>query len=184
MLHKKTLKTLLHGCLLWGLLTPIGFAQVSGENQLKAAFLFNFARLIDWPEDAFIDNTFNLCTLENSDINSFLMKYQGKNAKGKKLQVSVLENLKNTQSCNLLYLEKSHVFSVESDPIWRHFGTLAVSDAPGFVECSGHIELAVDKERSNKLKLRINKLNTDADGFRISSRILIRSEVLDSKTCP
>lgn len=157
MAHNSTLKYLLLCCLMCMIYVPGSVSQVSGENQLKAAFLFNFARLIDWPEEAFKTNTFNLCSLKNSDINSFLMKYQGKNAKGKKLNVNLLQNLDNTQSCHLLYLEKSQSFESTSNPVWRHFGSLVVSDEPDFVQCSGHIELAVDKERSNKLKLRINK---------------------------
>src|SRR5580704_15465858 len=46
-------------------LSPISVAQANppGEYELKAAFLFNFAKFVNWPPDAFpnANATINLC---------------------------------------------------------------------------------------------------------------------------
>ena len=161
----------------------LSFAQVSGEYQLKSVFLINFVRLIDWPvtlEDA---NVFNLCSIKNSKINPSLTKFQGKVAKNKKINIRLIDSLDNADECSLLFLEDSNDQLVKLPGMPVNQQLLLVSDSEGFADCLGHIELAVDKNKSNKLALRINKQNVERDGFRVSSRILIRSTVLDSTEC-
>ena len=159
-------------------------SQVTGEKQLKSVFIFNFVRLIDWPSGVEDSDIFNLCSLKKSDINVDLARLQDRVVRGKKLNIKLVSGLDNLQSCALVFLENGRfdLSSLSKSDISDDL--LLVSDMPGFATCIGHIEFVVNAKRKNKLTLRVNKNNTDRDGFKVSSRILIRSTVLDSEECP
>lgn len=170
-------------CIVFVFNSNTSHAQVSGEYQLKSVFLFNFVRLIDWPITLQDVNVFNLCSIKNSKINPSLTKFQGKVAKNKKINIRFIDSADKADECSLLFLEDSNYQPEKLSGLPTNHQLLLVSDSEGFSDCLGHIELVVDKIKSNKLTLRINKQNVERDGFRVSSRILIRSTVLDSTVC-
>ena len=160
-----------------------GNTKVSAESQLKSVFLFNFVRLIEWPQNLKSSDSFNLCSLENSEINDDLLRLQNRVVRNKTVNVRFISDLKSADSCGLVYLEKGMFDVANLSTIAKQNGVLLVSDKEDFVSCYGHIEIVVNPKKSNKLSLRVNKTNTDKDSFRVSSRILMRSTVLNTEEC-
>src|SRR5947209_10309136 len=65
-------------------------AQSVTEDQVKAAYLFNFAKFIEWPAEAFttVDATVNFCTLGRSPVaDELYSSVRGKNLNGHVINV-------------------------------------------------------------------------------------------------
>ncbi len=183
MAQRKTKRMFALCLLLVGISTPIlGHAQVSGLNELKAIFLFNFARFVHWPAELDGHRVFNLCTWHASVLHGPLSEFQNKVVNGKQFNVKQIDDLKEASSCSIIYLDKS---SEHLDfPLPTELkNVLLVSDTPDFAKCHGHIEFALNRDKANKLSLIVNRHNTAASGLNVSSRVLVRSTVLESSQC-
>ena len=167
----------------------------STEDKLKAAFIFNFTRLAAWPQSEKTKDadSINVCSFSNSNINSFLKHYQNKRSKGKTVNIKIIEpqfsedkihqTATKAQQCDLLFIGKEIDAPITfTQQLSETKGLLLVSDKLNFAQCAGHIEFTHND--SNKLSLIINKLNFINSKLKISSRVLIRSQLLSSKECP
>lgn len=168
------------------LLVRGAFAQhFSTEEKLKSAFIFNFSRLIDWPEWSFDKEKplINICTLATDNLNNILKNYQGRYSNNHTFNLIPLKSSDNYQHCHLLYIDKENPSANEYlSKIKDSFGILLVSNIANFSRCQGDIEITASE--NGKLSLIVNQLNSRKSGLKISSRILIRSEILQTTECP
>src|SRR5262245_12879908 len=77
------------------------------EHQVKAAFLFNFAKFIVWPADAFRDRDapFVICVLRDAEFaRSVDQAVQGKAVGERPFQVRRLTDPDDAAGCQMLYL--------------------------------------------------------------------------------
>jgi hypothetical protein len=77
------------------------------ELKLKAAFLYNFARLTTWPAAAFADPAMPLetCVLEGDPVAPVLQDaFAGKAVEGRPLAVRRLADAAGWESCHIAYL--------------------------------------------------------------------------------
>src|SRR5206468_11199924 len=77
------------------------------EYQVKAAFLFNFARFVDWPPAAFHDReaSFVIGVIDNEVLALALEQaVRGKAVDGRTFQVRRLQNAGDAGGCHMLYL--------------------------------------------------------------------------------
>lgn len=150
--------------LLFAFETASALAGGAEEATVKAAFIFNFFKFIDWPEEMANSDSFILCTNDEGVVSDKLMELQGRELNGKKLKVR-----KNIQSqallkCNMVYLVDAHEYSttlkvVQSLPI------VTVGDGSNFVNQGGmisfvpndsHLGFEVNQELALALHIRIN----------------------------
>lgn len=73
------------------------------EYAMKAAYLYNFAKLTDWPA-APASGLFDLCILGQDDFSAPLETLRGKTINGLPLNVRHISNLTEAQACQLLFL--------------------------------------------------------------------------------
>src|SRR4029077_12814548 len=82
-------------------------AQSATEDQVKAAYLFNFAKFIEWPAEAFAkaDAPMNFCALGRSAVADELdSSVRGKSINGHTIVVKHMYGLEETRDCHLLFL--------------------------------------------------------------------------------
>ena len=113
---------------------PVVFAQNSTEDErlFKAAFIFNFAKFTQWPENTLDnpDNTFNLCTAGIDQLILDLKRLGGKSLKQKPVKIFTFEE---ADTCHLLYIGQS-----EKEHYEKYFNDIAnkpvltISELPGF----------------------------------------------------
>ncbi|UAA39031.1 YfiR family protein [Paraneptunicella aestuarii] len=167
------------------LVSGVSAQHFSTEAKLKSAFIFNFSRLIDWPEWLFDKEkpVINICTLATDELNNILKNYQGRHSNDYAFNLVPLKSADNYQHCHLLYVDKEHPDANQYiKKITNTFGILLVSNIPNFSQCQGDIEITASE--NGKLSLIVNQLNTRKSGLKISSRILIRSKILQTTECP
>src|SRR5579864_7275222 len=77
------------------------------EYQVKAAFLYNFAKFVEWPQEAFKDSNdrISICVLGKNPFGSSLTDaVQGKTVGTRKFAVSVLSNAADARACHILFV--------------------------------------------------------------------------------
>jgi hypothetical protein len=151
-----------------------------GEYQVKAVFLFNFARFVVWPEQAFgsANAPFSICVVGADPFGAELdATVRGENVQGHPFVIRRYRNPGDIGSdCHILFIGSSPVTQVEQ--IVGALGeraTLTVSDIDQSAEHGAMIQFA---NENNRLRLRINVAAAKAAGLTISSKLLRPSQIV------
>ena len=150
-----------------------GDAATSLEHQVKAAFLFNFARFVEWPPDSSRESGdgFVMCVADDDDFAAALdQSVSGKTIEGRVLRVRRLQLLDEARLCRILYLGTADPLRLETllkgvrtEPV------LTVAAAPGFTRQGGIINFVLE---DNRVRFEINPDAAQRAGLRISSKLL------------
>lgn len=152
------------------------------EYFLKAAFLYNFARLVEWPETTFKTETapFQLCFIGNEPFNKALRTIRNKKVNGRPLIIQRDINLSNAAQCQILFISRSEKNNIPDILAALHQApVLTVSELAGFTEQNGHIGFFLNNDE--KLSLEVNLDEIKLSGLKISSRILTLAKIVSSK---
>jgi hypothetical protein len=164
--------------LLFSLIFAIGFkcdAQGSQptEYQIKAAYIYNFARFVDWPPQAFASTNAPMVigVLGENVFGSSFQQFNGRKINGHELQFEKFDSVTTATNCQILFIsasEKSHLSKI----LGQLQGTsiLTVSEADNFIGDGGMIYLFIDEE--NKVRFQINNNAARKAGLTISSKLL------------
>ena len=153
-------------------------AQVS-EYQVKAAFLFNFAKFVQWPEQSFKTPAapIVICILGKNPFGTTLEDtIKGKTAGGRTLKVLPVSDAQPPCSCQILFVASSERKRFRS--IVRNLkdaGVLSVGEADEFTGDGGVVNFNV--ERGN-INLEINTAAAEYTGVHISAKLLSLSHVV------
>jgi hypothetical protein len=161
--------------LLFSLIFAIGFrchAQPT-EYQIKAAFIYNFARFVEWPAQAFADTNSPMIIGvlgENVFGDSLEQAINGKAIKGHPLQFKAFNSAEEATRCQVLFIstsEKNHLSKI----LARLQGTsvLTVSETDNFINDGGMINLVIVND---KVRFQINNDAAKKAGVIISSKLL------------
>lgn len=77
------------------------------EYTMKAAYLYNFAQLTDWPEYSTADGAFNLCIYGHDDFGSALSTLRGKTINMQELRLRRVTDVADARLCHLLFVGDS-----------------------------------------------------------------------------
>jgi len=143
------------------------------EYQVKAAFLFNFAKFVEWPSDnpRDADEGFVICVFDDETLAQCLdHAVSGKTVEGRVFRVRRLQSLDDTKSCRMLYLgsnDTPHLSALLKSI--RTTAVLTVGNAPGFTRHGGIINFIM---QDNRVRFEINPQAADRAGHRIISKLL------------
>ncbi|MDY6987911.1 MAG: YfiR family protein [Thermodesulfobacteriota bacterium] len=149
-----------------------GEDKVPSEYVLKAAFLFNFAKFVEWPAEALTDDqrVISLCVFGEDPFGGALESIEGKTVKGRKVMTSRSKSLADLKECHILFISRS----MEKDMAWilaelRDLSVLTVGDTENFTHRGGIINFVTV---GNKLRFDINMKAARENGLKISSKLL------------
>ncbi|MBT3342693.1 MAG: YfiR family protein [Gemmatimonadetes bacterium] len=160
------------------LLLPTGglSAQVAPtEYDVKAAFLYNFARFAQWPQE--VDSgTLRICLLGDAPFGPAFDDIVGQTVRQKRIEVQTIGSVSSTDSCHVLF-----VTPAINKQRWRKIFTtvatrpiLTVGDGEDFVRAGGMIGFVI---RGKKVRFLVNPAAAEAAGIRLSSRLLRVAEI-------
>jgi len=156
-----------------GLMTNGLAQQQPSEYELKAAFLFNFAKFVEWPPDAFADS--------NSPI---VIGVLGKNVFGDSLKKIINDRKVNNRSFKFLNLDSASqatncqilfINSAEKNDYAKIIGSLhnasvlTVSEADGFLKAGGMINFLIE---GKNIRFQISDDAAKKARLKISSKLL------------
>jgi hypothetical protein len=145
-------------------------AQVANEYEVKAAFLFNFTRFVDWPPSS---RSAPFCIgVDGADpFNSALEDVvKGRSVGGRVIAIRHFKPGDDATACEVVFISaadprKAAAFLVQ----FKGAPILTVGDAPGFCKIGGVIGFSV---QGNKVKLDINPDTALRAHLQISSKLL------------
>jgi hypothetical protein len=143
------------------------------EYQVKAAFLYNFGKFVQWPATAFSGPNAPLviCVLGTDPFEGALDQVlSGKTISNRPISVRRPANLSEAKSCHILFVgtsEKNNLAQITQS--LSQIAVLTVSDLPHFVEQGGSIQFLIEHEN---VHFEINLGAAQRAGLKISSKLL------------
>jgi len=150
-------------------------AQESGptEYQLKAAFLFNFAKFIDWPPSSFAtpQSAFSICILGSDPFGTAIDEtLRGQSIGGRAVTVQRLRDATQLRRCQVAFIsasEKDHLREILQSV--RGSNVLLVGETAGFASRGGAIQFQTEDEH---IRFSINPDAAERAGLHVSSKLL------------
>jgi hypothetical protein len=151
--------------------------DVQRAEALKAGYLFNFLKFVEWLPLA-PDDTLTVCFLGDSDVHDEFSALAGKRLGAHHLIAQRRAPEETLAACQVLYIDAEQLPAVEHLIVTPPPALLTVSDAPDFLGCGGIIELFAD---GGRLRFRISVHNARRANLRISSRLLQLASAVEHK---
>ena len=149
------------------------------ENNIKAAYLYNLLKFIEWPNQKIENNEhIEVCSFENVAINKHLNTLTKRTAKGKLISIRLLAtNHPIPSSCFLLFITEKHqqldnINYLNNKPL---ASVLTVGENIQFLSYRGHIALVNEDDRV-RLKININRIKQWQ--FKVSAKLLEIAQIL------
>lgn len=139
------------------------------EYQVKASYLYNFARFITWPEDVVgRQGNFNLCIVGAERFGSALDALAGERLNGHTIAVHRLEQAGQARParCHLLFVARGRDAGSTGG---TERGLLTIGETPGFLERGGIINLV---EVNGRIRFEIHQPAARQAGLVVSSQLL------------
>jgi hypothetical protein len=147
------------------------------EYQVKAAFLYHFAQLVDWPADTLTgtDNSLFLCTLGEDPFQGVLEgTIAGKAIGSRVIRVRHLKQPEELHSCQIVFLGKSQSKRIPTLLVDLHNApVLTVGETAGFLGAGGMVCFLMEE---NKIRFAINLEAAEAAKLKIGSRLLVLAQ--------
>jgi len=156
--------------------TAVGAAQAQtgpGEYDVKAVFLYNFVRLVEWPAGA-PTGPIRICVAGAHPIVDKLQEtVRGETVGGQALTVRSISQ--PDPACEVLFIprrasESEYMRAVEGKPV------LTVGESPDFIQQGGIVNFFFEGKR---VRFEINPAAAARANLRISSRLLQLARVVN-----
>jgi hypothetical protein len=154
----------------------------SSEYLIKAGFIFNFAKFVEWPPTTFAqaDSPIVIGILGTDPFGAIIDQIvQDKKIGARGFVVKRLKwgaDPKDLRECKILFVsasERAHIDELVQ--IVRGLPILTVGETPGFAERGGVIRLVLE---DNKVRFEVNVEAARQAGLTISSRLLTLARII------
>ncbi|MBO7496790.1 MAG: YfiR family protein [Salinivirgaceae bacterium] len=155
-------------------------AQYS-EYEVKAAYIFNFAKFIEWPANYIEGDTLYLCVYKNDPFGIILEKTMiGRKANGKDWKIKRISNLAETDNCHMLIL--SGIKLHEAMQVVKTIGEKPIvtigDEMNNFCQIGGVINFL---PQFSERQFEINKDVANDIGIKISPKLLLLAKIISTK---
>jgi hypothetical protein len=150
------------------------------EYAVKAAFLLNFTRFVEWPATAFdrSDSPLVIGILGDNPFGSLLDDVvRDERVRDRHLQVRCSIKAEDLKGCQLVFVcrsERGHLDQVIDD--LGHGAILTVSDIDGFADHGGVIRLYLS---GKKIRFEINQSTAKQHELKLSAQLLSLGKIID-----
>jgi YfiR/HmsC-like len=149
-----------------------GAQPAVSESDVKAAFLYNFTKFVEWPSASFPDarSPLKICVLGEDPFGKTLRALADGEVVGRPLSLLRLDNLSNPAACHVLFISRSEKKRLPQIlAVLDNAPVLTVGDTPEFFEQGGIINFILEE---SKVRFEINQEAAERVGIKISSKLL------------
>lgn len=145
------------------------------EFTLKAAFIYNFTRYIEW--DLSSSNDFVIAIIGTSPIYEPLMEIaRTKSISNRRIIVHQYTRPEDIGNCNILFISSNCSFPLPAILNRVNKGTLTIGEEPGYAERGTAFNFKVDHD---KLRFEANVKAIISAGLKASSQLLKLAKIVD-----
>lgn len=151
---------------LWG---PCPAAAELGEYEVKAGYLFNFAKFVRWPGEAQLE-VFRLCVMGHDPFGPVLEQVGGKTVRGRPVRIRRVDEPGEARTCHILFIGGRE--AARTQILLEKLGNrpvLTVGESEGFAERGGVVNLY---REGRHIRFAINVDAAERAGLQVSSQLL------------
>ncbi len=144
---------------------------VSKEYQLKAAFIYNFAKFVEWPTQSFADprSPIVIGIVGGNPFGDELANtVNGRKINGRAMVIKSVDNAASAKGTHVLFVSAREVAGFGRIKSSLGPGVLVVGESPQIASQGGMI---IFKLAGDKLRFEINMAAADRSGLKISSQL-------------
>lgn len=150
---------------------PAAQTREAGERAIKAAFLYNFTKFVEWPASAFAGEAapFRVCVFVDAAFRREIDGMLAAEAVAGR-PVTIVAEPQQTAGCHLAYFglaESERATALL--PVLRQAPVLTIGEGSRFLAQGGHIAFVLEQ---NRVRFDVNKRAVDRTGLAISSKLL------------
>ena len=147
------------------------FADHPSEYQVKAAYLYNFGKFVNWPADAGATSEFDVCVLGTDPFGPLLdATVSDSTINGKRVIARRIVRAQDAASCRVVFIAASESQRLSSDlAILSKLHVLTVSDNSHFLDRGGMIQFVFEGDR---VRFAVNLTAAQEAGLTLSSELL------------
>ncbi len=155
----------------------------SREYVLKAGFIYNFTKFIDWPRKTKADikaEGYRFCVVGRDPFGEILDRLAEKlKRKNKALIIQPQVSLEEVSRCHILFIGKSEKSRVDQILAWVDgLPVLVVGDTPGYAQKGVGINFFI---LGNKIRFEINRNAVEKAGLQVSSELLNLAKIVSGR---
>jgi len=153
-------------------------SRITREYEIKTAFIYNFAKFVEWPQNTFPDNqsSFVIGVLGQDVFGKHLDALEGKILKDREVRVKRYHDVQEISTCHMLFISSLEGHRLpEIFKALKNKSVLTIGDMPQFNQSGGVINFILE---DNKVRFEINSKAADQAGLTISSHLLRLAQVV------
>lgn len=150
------------------------------EYQVKAAFLFNFIKFVDWPDDVLPDtlDTMTIGVVGQGPLNTAIRSIAGKKVKDREIIIKFFGKFQEIHFSHVLFVNESEMENRKAVlKLLEGSSTLTVGEFKNFARDGGVINFFKHK---NKVRFEVNLDAADEAHLIISSKLLNLAKIVNS----
>ena len=161
--------------------SQMGFTVYPTEYQIKAKYLYNFTRYVNWPKEVFTDSIspFVIGIVGQDPFGIELEKtVEGKNIKNRTFSVKRFNSINDLEFCHMLFIgliDKKHQNQILNKI--KGLSILTVGNRTNFTQDGGIINFIEKKEQ---VRFEINTKVARESRLKISTKLLKMADIFDS----
>ncbi|SRR6266496_3239852 len=148
-------------------------AQQLSDYQVKAAYFYNFAKFVQWPEREFADPAIpvRFCILRDRLFEAELNRIaKGKSIAGHAVEITQVEDVEQSRKCNALFVNSAQQRQINHlVETLRGSSVLTVGETEDFLQDGGMIAFVLEKDR---VQFVVNRKAATEAGLYMSSKML------------
>ena len=149
--------------------------EISQEYRVKAAYLYNFVKYVEWPDT--VKGPIRICVAGQNPFGTVLDDLV-RNERVRELPLTAAVIPGPEDDCHVIFTPRTskvpvYIRAAAGTP------TLTVGETPDFIELGGMIKFISE---GGKVRFEINRQAAERVKLRISSRLLLLARLTDSGT--
>ena len=149
-------------------------AQRTSEYEVKAAFLYNFGKFVEWPESA--SGPIRICIVGDDPFGNNLEEtVRGKTISGQPIEIKRLNREESPRGCQIAFISAAERKPRAVLDLLQGASTLTVGESPNFAKDGGIINFVLE---DNKVHFEINSGAAERARLKISSKLLSLARIV------
>lgn len=145
--------------------------NVNNEYTLKALFIYNFTKHIEWPTTNNSNSKFQLIVIGKSEMTASLTKLlAGRKINEKAIEVKTVSSTSVIEPGQIVFIPRGNYSKISTQlQSLSSQGTLIITEEKSIINKYSDINIV---EKDNGLRFEINELNLKKAGFKVSNQLL------------
>jgi hypothetical protein len=158
-------------------------SDIGREYAIKAAYLYNFAKYVEWPVEAFANGSspFVIGVLGKDPFGVNLDEIANtKKLEGRKIEIKRFASMNEYSPCHILFVPAAADAKLKETAAKKadNSMTLLVGEEAGFAEKGAVVNFFME---SNRIRFEINPATAKRDKLKISSKLLSLAKIVEEK---